>query len=192
MKTTAAVLACVLALSFGAVAQSQISFSNLPLVSQPTPLPAGYYGLNWANIFYVDPVKWSGAGPGFMLSSALNRDVAFVGGASCTCCPPVNQACFGSISVSSTGGVGNSEISFQALSATVAAGFYPNSITVLAYNHGKYVGTAVYNLNTQLQALLFPPSWGEITQLTFQTEAGGDLVFYGLAVNISGGSPPPQ
>lgn len=192
MKTTVAVLAFVLVLTLGMVAQTQVSFSNLPLVSQPAPVPSGYYGLNWSNISYVDPVKWSGAGPGFMLNAALNRDVAFVGTASCTCCPPVHSACFGSILVSSTGGTGNPEISFQALSATVAAGFNPNSITVLAYNHGNYVGTAVYNLEAQLQTILFPPSWGEITELTFQTEAAGDLVFYGLAVNISGGSPPPR
>lgn len=192
MKTTVAVLACVLALSLGGVAQSQISFANLPLVSQPTPVPSAYYGLNWNNIFYVDPLKWSGAGPGFMLSSVLNRDVAFVGSAACTCCPPVHPSCSGSITVSPTGSNSNTQIPFQALSAVVAAGFYSNDITVLAYNRGNFVGMAAYNLNTQLQTLLFPPSWGEITQLTFQTEAGGDLVFYGLAVNISGGSPPPR
>ena len=192
MKTTVAVLTFVLALTLCAGAQQQITFTNLPLAAQPAPVPSGYYGLNWNNIFYVDPLKWSGAGPGFMLSSVLNRDVAFVGSAACTCCPPVHLSCSGSISGSSTGSNSNTQISFQVLSATVAAGFYPNDITVLAYSHGNFVGMATYSLNTQLQTLVFPPSWGEITQLTFQTEAAGELVFYGLAVNMSGGSPPPR
>ncbi|HKD85322.1 MAG TPA: hypothetical protein VKB58_11290 [Terriglobales bacterium] len=192
MKTTIAVLTFVLALTLCAGAQQQISFTNLPLAAQPAPVPSGYYGLNWNNIFYVDPLKWSGAGPGFLLSSVPNRDVAFVGSASCTCCPPVHQSCSGSISGSSTGSNSTTQVSFQALSAIVAAGFHPNDITVLAYSHGNFVGMATYSLNAQLQTLLFPPSWGEITQLTFQTDAGGDLVFYSLAVNFSGGSVPPQ
>jgi hypothetical protein len=178
-------------LTAGGLGQSQIGFSSLPLVSAPTPVPNGYFGLNWSNILYVDPAKWSGAGPGYMLGSVPNQDVAFVGSASCSCCVPQFASCFGSITVSSNGGTSN-QISFQALSGRLAAGFGPTSITALAYKKGNFVGSAVYRLDTQVETVLFPPSWGGITQLTFQTDAGGDLVFYSLDVNISGGSPPPR
>ncbi len=66
------------------------------------------------------------------------------------------------------------------MSATVAGGFGPTSITVVAYNNGNYVGTAFYNLSDQLQTINFPASWGGVTQVTFQTEAMGDLVIYNL------------
>jgi hypothetical protein len=46
MKKTLVLLACLLALAFSASAQNQISFANLPLVSAPTPMPSGYFGLN--------------------------------------------------------------------------------------------------------------------------------------------------
>jgi len=174
MKKSLLLLTCVLALALGATAQNQINFAQLPLVSTPAPLPNGYYGFNWSDFFYVDPERWSEAGPGYMLSPVINRDVAFVGDTGCTWrLPALHHTCNGTITA-------NGPISFQAVSATVAGGFGTTSITVLAYNNGNYVGASFYSLGTELQTITFPPSWGPITQLTFQTPAGGDLVFYDL------------
>lgn len=184
MKKTLVLLTCILALALGAMAQNQINFAELPLVKVPAPMPNGYYGFNWSNIFYVDPAIWSGAGVGYKQGSIQNQDVAFVGGTACTCCPPMlHHSCNGTISVASTGGLGG-PITFQAENALVAAGFSQTSITVLAYNNGSYVGTAFYTLGTGLQTINFPASWGNITQLTFQTAAGGDLVFYGFGAEL--------
>ena len=182
MKKSLILFACVLALALGASAQENLSFADLPLVSSPTLMPNGYGQLNWTNIYYVDPNQWSGAGPGYKdgpVGGTLRaQDVAFVGG---KVCRVLQEACFGSIS--SAGG----PTSFQAVSATVAGGFGPTNITVLAYNNGTYVGSGFYSLTTSMQTLNFPSSWGSITQLTFQTDAGGDLVFYDLQVYLLGG-----
>jgi len=182
MKKTLALLACLLALVIGATAQEQLNFSNLPLVSSPAPMPAGYGGLNWSNIFYVDPSQWSGAGPGYkdglMQGKLLSQDVAFVGSKVCRL---LQEACFGSITA-----VGiNSQ--FLPVSATVAGGFGPTQITVTAYNNGVYVGSSFYTLNTQEQTLVFPPAWGTITQIVFQTNDGGDLVIYNFSAYLLGG-----
>jgi hypothetical protein len=180
MKKTFVLLACLLALAFSASAQNQINFANLPLVSTPTPMPSSYFELTWSNIFYVDPAEWSGAGSGYKLGPLLNQDVAFVGESGCRL--PPGGACYGSISVNSGGNGINNPLSFQPVSATVAGGFGPTEITVIAYNNGNYVGSAFYSLGNQMQTLTFPSSWGNITELTFKTSAGGALVFYDLQV----------
>jgi len=177
MKKTLILLACMLALALGATAQEQLSFANLPQVSTPTLLPNGYGGLNWSNVFYVDPSEWSGAGSGYK-DGPVGQDVAFVGGKVCRL---LQEYCYGTIS--SNGG----PTSFQAVSAVVAGGFGPTYITVTAYKNGTYVASAFYSLNTSMQTLSFPASWGSITQLVFQTSGGGDLVFYNLSVYLLGG-----
>ena len=174
MKKLLALFGLALAMVVSASAQNQISFSNLPLVGTPAPMPNGYDGFNWTNILYVDAGLWSSAGPGYKLSSTPDQDVAFVGGSSCLV-PGVQGGCDGSISVPSGN---NNPLSFQLVSAIVAGGYGPTQITVLAYNHGNYVGSAVYNLGGDLQTINFPASWGNITQVTFQTQAMGDLVIY--------------
>jgi len=181
MKKLLVLITCILALALGAAAQDQINFAQLPLAKTPAPVPSGYFGLNWSNIFYVDPALWSGSGPGYK-DGLASQDVAFVGGSSCSCCPPMlHHSCNGIISVaSSSGGVSGGVVAFQAFSASVAAGFSQTSITVLAYNNGNYVGTAFYTLGTEMQTINFPASWSSVTELNFQTQAGGDLVFYGL------------
>src|SRR5271167_1051688 len=182
MKKTLAMFACVLALALGAAAQENLSFADLPLVSSPTLMPNGYGQLNWTNIFYVNPSQWSGAGPGYKdgpIGGILRpQDVAFVGG---KVCRVLQEACFGSIS--SAGG----PTSFQAVSASVAGGFGPTNITVLAYNNGNYVGSAFYSLTTDMQTLNFPSSWGSITKLVFQTSGGRDMVLYDLSAYLLGG-----
>src|SRR5271169_1053763 len=182
MKKILVLFACVLALALGVSAQENLNFADLPLVSSPTLMPNGYGQLNWDNIYYVNPAQWSGAGPGYKdgpIGGILRpQDVAFVGNKVCRL---LQEACFGTIS--SPGG----PTSFQAISAVVAGGFGPTNITVLAYNNGSYVGSQFYSLTTQMQPLNFPSTWGSITQLTFQTDAGGDLVFYQLQVYLLGG-----
>lgn len=182
MKKILVLFAGVLALALGATAQENLNFADLPLVSSPTLMPNGYGQLNWNNIYYVNPNEWSGAGPGYKdgpIGGTLRpQDVAFVGG---KVCRVLQEACFGTITSAS------GPTSFQAVSATVAGGFGPTNMTVLAYNNGNYVGSAFYSLTTNMQTLSFPSSWGSITQLTFQTDAGGDLVFYDLQVYLLGG-----
>jgi hypothetical protein len=181
MKKTLVMLAFVLALVLAAAAQENLTFADLPLMSSPTLMPNGYGQLNWTNIFYVNPSQWSGAGPGYkdgpIGGISRPQDVAFVGSKACRL---AQEACFGTISV-------NAPLGFQAVSATVAGGFGPTHITVFAYNNGTYVGSAFYSLTTSMQTLNFPSSWGGVSQLTFQTEAGGDLVFYDLQVYLLGG-----
>lgn len=177
MKKTLVLLACVLAVAIGASAQENLNYVDLPKVSTPTIMPNGYGQLNWTNIFYVDPSEWSCAGPGYK-NGPNDQDVAFVGGKVCRL---LQEYCYGT--VSSNGG----PTSFQAVSAVVAGGFGPTNITVTAYNNGSYVGSAFYILSTQVQTLNFPPAWGSITELVFQTSNGGDLVIYDLSVYILGG-----
>ena len=182
MKKTLVLLACLVALALGASAQENLNFADLPLVSTPTPMPNNYGQLTWSNIFYVDPGQWSGAGPGYkdrlMEGRLVRQDVAFVGGKVCRL---LQENCYGTIS--SAGG----PVGFQAVSAIVAGGFGTTSITVIAYNNGKYVGSSSYTLSTQMQTLNFPDSWGAITQLVFQIPGGGDLVFYDLSAYLLGG-----
>lgn len=179
--STTCLILCLLALAVGASAQNQINFAGLPLVGSPMPVPNGYYDFTWTNILYVDPAEWQSAGPGYKLSASPDQDVAFVGGTTCLI-PGRGENCFGSISVPSSLGSGgvNNPLSFQLVSATVAGGFGPTTISVVAYNKGNYVGTASYDLSGDLQTINFPASWGSVTEVTFQTVAMGDLVIYNL------------
>jgi len=179
--STACLILCLLSLVAGATAQNQINFASLPLVGSPMPVPNGYAGFNWTNILYVDPAEWQSAGPGYKLSSSPNQDVAFVGGVTCLI-PQRGENCWGSISINANSGSGgiHNPLSFQLVSATVAGGFGPTTITVVAYNNGNYVGSAFYDLSGQLQTINFPASWGGLTEVTFQTAAMGDLVIYNL------------
>jgi len=182
MKKTMVLLVVTLTLALGAAAQTRIDFSDLPLIGIPTLIPNGYSALNWSNIYYVDPSLWPGAGSGYkdgpIQANLRAEDVAFVGGKACR---QLQEACYGTISA--LGG----PTSFQAVSATVAGGFGPTYVLVFAYHNGKYVGSVSYPLSTQMHTINFPSSWGSITQLTFQTGAGGDLVFYDLQVYLLGG-----
>jgi hypothetical protein len=180
MKKTLVLLACIVALALAASAQENLNFADLPQVSTPSPMPNGYGQLYWTNIFYVDPSTWSGPGradPGYR-DGPVGQDVAFVGS---NVCRLLLEYCFGTIG--SAGG----QTSFQVVSAIVAGGFGPTQITVTAYNNGNYVGSSAYLLTTRMQTLNFPSSWGSITQLVFQTSAGGDLVFYDISAYLLGG-----
>ena len=167
---------CLLALVVGASAQQTLNFANLPLVNTPSPMPNGYGQLNWgANLYYVNPYGWSGAGPGFKLGPQ-GEDVVFVGGKDCRL---VGYTCYGTLTDS---------LGFQLVSARVAAGFGPTTITVTAYNNGNVLGSASYPLTTQMEMLNFPASWGVATEVVIQvTGEPDDLVLYSLSLYTLGG-----
>jgi hypothetical protein len=167
---------CLLVLATSASAQQTLNFSNLPLVSSPTPMPTGYGQLTWGNFFYVNPWSWSGSGPGYKLG-AQNDDVAFVGGEFCRISG--GNTCFGTLTDS---------LGFELLSANVAGGYGPAAITATAYNNGVYVGAMNFFVGTQTETVNFPASWGTITELSLQvTGETGDLVVYSLSLYTLGG-----
>jgi len=169
--------ACVFALLASASAQEQLNFADLPLISSPQPMPNGYGQLSWGNFFYVNPFGWATAGPGYKLGSS-RQDVAFIGGEFCRL---GGNTCFGTITV-------NNPISFVPISADVAGGYGPAAVTATAYTNGKFVGQANYFVGTQMQKLLFPASWGAVTEVDLQvTGATGDLVIYDLSLYTLGG-----
>lgn len=160
--------------AFNAQAQ-QLNFSELPFVKSPLPMPAGYGRLNWANVFYVNPYAWSGAGAGFRLQPSTG-DVAFIGGQFCQLS---GIACTGSI---------NSVLGFQLLTAQVAGGYGPTAVTVRAYRNGTFVGVAQYVITPRVQNMNFPLSWGLVTEVMFEVNGQpGSLVFYDLTAYDVGG-----
>jgi len=166
---------CVVALVASASAQEMLNFANLPLVSIPSPMPNGYGQLDWNNFYYVNPHEWSGAGPGDRLGP-VGEDIAFVGGKDCRL---IGDACYGILSDSR---------GFVLVGAQVAASYGPTHVSVIAYNNGVYLGSAGYFLNTQIQTLKFPSSWGVATEIIFQvTGEPGSLAVYTLEVYTLGG-----
>jgi len=165
----------LLALAVSASAQQNLNFSDLPLVNSPAPMPTGYGQLTWGNFFYVNPYGWSEAGSGFKLGPQ-NEDVAFIGGEFC----PLNGiACYGTLTDAQ---------GFVALSAKVAGGYGPVSITATAYKNGKFLGSVNYSVASQVTTLKFPASWGVITELSFQASGQpGNFVLYSLSLYTLGG-----
>lgn len=170
-----AFFACVLLLAVSTVAanaQDQLNFADLPLIATPAPMPAGYGNLNWGNMFYVDPGLDASSGVGF-LNPLTHRDVAFVGGEFCA---PVQSGCFGIIS--SPGG----PTAFQPVSALMSAGHRANVVTFSAYRNGKFIGETEVTLATGPTLVVFPSSWGVITELQIETDEPGDAVLLDLSV----------
>lgn len=175
----ACVTICLLTLAVGASAQQQLNFSQLPQVNSPMPMPSGYGQLSWGNFFYVDPFEWSGAGTGYKLG-AQGEDVAFIGGEFCRL---GGNTCYGTLS---------DPAGFQLVSAKVAGGYGPASVTALAYNNGTYVGSKNFFVGTQMEAVDFPSSWGLVTEITLQvTGQTNDLVVYSLSLYTVVQDPPP-
>ncbi len=168
MKNIALLLLMLVLTAMAALAQQDINFADLPDVSNPTPLPIDYQSLNWSCMFYVDPANWSGSGPGFSHQNRIaGTDVVFGPG---LCAGPG-----GSSSISSVDGKG-----FLLLGATVAAGYSNMTLTVMAYNHGSYVGSHIFLMTTDTQVLTFPLTWGHITQAVLQ--GSGTFVLYNVQV----------
>ena len=162
----------LLTLAVYAGAQQTINFADLPDVATPTPLPTGYHSLTWAGVWYVDPFKATGMGPGFQHSGSIaGTDVAFGPGV----CG--SSGCYSSITSAS----GHH---FQLVSANVAAGYTSGTLTVLAYANGTYVGSQAYPLTTEVQTLTFPQGWGNVTEIVFQgSTLQWSFVFYNLTLN---------
>lgn len=171
---TGCLITCLLALMVPASAQANLTFSNLPSVKNPLPMPNGYGGLTWGNLFFVNPDEYSGAGSGYKLG-VPNSDVVFVDGEFCR----LGNVCYGTLS-NATG--------FVLVSANAAAGFGPTAISVSAYRNGQFVGTQNYFLTTEMRTLNFPASWGAITYVSIQVDgAPGSFVLYDLKLYTLGG-----
>ena len=162
----------MLTLAASASAQQTINWVDLPDVAASTPLPTGYHSLNWAGVSYVDPSNASGLGPGFQhYASIAGADVAF-GPGICG-----SAGCYSSITSPSGG-------SLQLVSANITSGSSSESVTVLAYNNGTYVGSQAYSLSTDVQTLTFPSGWSNVTEVVFQTSTlQSSSVFYSVAIH---------
>ena len=171
-----ALLVCILALAMCASAQTLIDFSNLTPSTSPTPVPNGYANLNWEHLYSVDPLQWGGSGSGFI--NGPDAVIAFVGGNFlCFFQPDVCRA-----TISSSAALPH----FQALSASVSAGYQQNVVTFVAYLGGAEVGRQDYTLTVTNQIINFPASWGTIDQLRIVPNpagpAFGSTVFYTLTI----------
>jgi len=182
MKRIGLLLCIVIAAALCATGQTLIDFSDMPSVNVPVPVPddypAGSY-LNWDNFYYVSPLLWSGAGPGFTTGPEIR--LAFVGGPMCS----TGGMCSASIKVPVTP---NSTASFQPLSITLSSGWVANNVVVVAYDHSKFLGSVVWNLTTTAQSFDFPTYWTTVTQLRFFPSPAqgqqGSTVIYTLSLNI--------
>lgn len=171
-----ALLVCILALAVCASAQTLITFSNLTPSSSPISVPNGYGNLDWEHVHSVDPLLWAGSGPGF--TNGPDAVSAFVGGNYVCVFQPA--ACRATISGSAA------MPRFQALSASVSAGYQQNVVTFVAYLAGVEVGRQDFNLTVTNQVIDFPTTWGTIDQLKIWPHVGGgqfgSVVFYTLTI----------
>lgn len=161
----------LLGLAIGATAQETVNFSDLPLINSPSPIPDGYANLTWTGFFYVDPFQWNGAGPGFK-HGPLGKDVGFAPYA----CGSVG--CYASLSSSN----GFELVNAHGAAPYATGGPGESPLVVTAYYKGKYIGTQTFMMNTDVQELDFPPSWGIVTQVVFQ----GSVVVYDLSAYTLG------
>ena len=164
-----ALLTCLLALAISAGAQT-LNLASLPATLTPTQVPNGFGGFQWTGADYVSPA-WSGANRGFRLGPDAD-DVIFGGGPICRTEP---IACEMSIS---------SNFEFKAMSAQLASAQTSAStsqIVVTAYLNGTFVGSQQYTLSSaSMSKIVFPASWGLVTELVIHPKAGSEFVLYGL------------
>ena len=138
-KLTVTLVAAVLCLSGLASAQQIIDFSGLPLTGAPLPIPSGYAGMNWNELWYTTLRSTNGI-----------RNLAF--------------PAFGSGAQTMT--AASPAQPFQLLGLAVK-GDYGTTLTLYVYNHGAFVGSQSYNLAPVFTPLRAPAEWGAITQVTF-------------------------
>lgn len=179
--------ATILALAtFASAQQLVIDFDTLPQTNTPAAVPENYGGLDWQGIDTVDSQLYADAGAGFFTGNHVM--LAFIGGP--LCWPnyggtnndgtAARSVCEGAIHA----GVGPTALSsFQADSAVVSAGWTDASIVVVAYSNGNEVGRRRYNLTNQVSNIVFPSSWGQITELTIHPTPLGSAVIYTLTIN---------
>jgi hypothetical protein len=198
MKKVTLFATMILAVAMSASAQRLIDFTNMPdkNTSTPEPVPAGYGGLNWSNVYYVDALTYGDAdghpnsGPGFY--SGPEALVAFIGGP--LCFPkygakvndgmPTKNICSASIS----SWVGPTAFNyFQVDLLTISAGWIPGQATFQAYKDGVQVGSDFHeNLTTSAKTLKISdgslPNWGKISELRITPGPKDSVVLYDLEV----------
>jgi hypothetical protein len=129
-------------------------------------MPDNYPGkanLYWDNFLYVTPGAWSGAGPGFYVDPATqHNNVAFIGGPYCN----LASTCSGSIKLQTTQMAPTVKV-FQPGRISLAAGWFPNTVIVTAYNYSKFVGRVEWKLTTKPTLYDFPATWSTVTQIVF-------------------------
>ena len=184
MKRIVLLFSLILALALCAGAQTYIDFHDMPMAKAPSPLPDAYpAGLNlyWDNFYYVSPGLWKG-GPGFWVDPATQHNiVSFVGGSMCALATP----CSGAIKLGQ--GVIPVARTFTPISMTLSAGWTANTVTIMAYNNGKFVGSQFWKLTTTPKTFTFPNTW-KVTELIFTpgvpatgptvTPKAGSMVIY--------------
>ncbi len=189
MKRMILLISIFLALTLTAGAQTMIDFTSLPDTGTPQAIPENYAGLHWTGLDYVSCMMWDYVngniewGDGFMIGP--EAQVAFAGGPMCYAKHGGNtneNVCQASIAA----GVGpNALTEFRPDYAVMALGWKTDGkqfVTVDAYNNGVKIATQRFNLQVAAQKykLVFPNSWGEVTQLVFHPSPGGAFVMYVL------------
>ena len=160
MKRIVLLITFVAALSLCAGAQTLIDFHEMPIASTPAPMPDLYASLYWDGFNYVTPGLWKGAGLGFWVDpSTKHNTVAFTGGPYCQLSVP----CAGMIKMNPIMATMVNK-TFTPINIIMSAGWTWNTVTVTAYNSGKYVGTVQWKLTTTPQLYTFPAAWN-VTQL---------------------------
>jgi hypothetical protein len=165
MKRIVLLITFIAAIALCASGQTYVNFQDMPMAWVPTPMPDNYpegMYLNWDSFLYVTPGIWAGEGAGFWVDpSTQHNTVAFMGGPMCALTVP----CTASIKMSSIM-MSPFVRTFTPTSITVSAGWLANTVTVLAYNNGKFVGSLQWQLKIVPQTFTFPAAW-TVTQLVF-------------------------
>ena len=191
MKKVTLLATVLLALAMTASAQQMIDFTQLAPASTPTPVPEGYAGLHWGGIDYVAPLLWSYSngsietGDGF--TTGPEAQVSFGGGPLCYKKHGGNTSSAICIATISAGIGPNALTQFRPDYAVVSEGWSSDgsqSIVVDAYNDGVKVGSQKFDLQTNAQKfkLVFPNSWGAVTELMIHPSPGGSFVLYVLGL----------
>jgi hypothetical protein len=139
-KRMMTVAATVLGLISVAAALSILDFNGLPFTGAPLPIPSGYAGMNWTGLDYVTTKFANGPRQNIAVPAAGTSAQVMT-----TAVPGESFRLFG-------------------LSAT---GYYSTTLTVYAYNSGKFVGSRTFNLAPVHTPMQFPEDWGNVTQVTF-------------------------
>lgn len=178
MKRIVLLFGFILVLALCASAQTYIDFHEMPMAKAPSPVPDAYptnVNLHWDNFFYVTPGLWKEAGPGFWIDPATyHNTVSFVGGNMCA----LAATCVGAIKLGPSIGMTPVAKAFTPVSITLSAGWAANTVTILGYNNGKFVGSQLWKLTTTPHTFSFPAAW-KVTELVFTpgVPATGPAVF---------------
>jgi len=178
MKRIVLLFGFILALALCASAQTYIDFHDMAFTKAPSPMPDAYpasFHLSWDNFYYVTPGLWKEAGPGFWVDPATyHNTVAFIGGKMC----PFAVTCAGAIKIGPSIGMTPVAKDFTPVSMTLSAGWASNTVTVLGYNNGKFVGSLVWKLTTTPITKTSPNTW-RVSELVFTpgVPATGPAVF---------------